>query len=954
MRRLSRLAHVSLIALASLASATGCVVVDDDKDPIVNPPPPPDGTQLNGLQGKVEVIIDDRGMPHIYAENIHDAVMVQGYLMAKDRYPQMEMIRRNVTGQIAEFVGPLSPGAVNDDIASRVIGFKRIADRIYDALPEGDDTKIALDAFAAGINIYVQGLRDKTEKLPPGAELVQLLVDQPQVFVDWTPQDSLAIGRYLSHALSYDAGDDISMTEALNLVASKFPAGDKRAGLFRDFWSFAPARDVFTRDGFPNVDMDTGSTAVVPPPRAGASKDKQVIKSAPVAAAAAAKVSSAVIASAKTYIESVERLASKLGDESRGSNNWVVAGSKSASGSPLLANDPHLTLPAPPLFWYSHINTKRAGGDIDVAGISLAGAPGVILGFNDLVAWGATTAGHDVTDVYAETITPGVNGGPDTVLFKGQQVPIEKIKETVKVSGGADQVFELEVVPHHGIIIPTMENGRVVPRTSNEALSVRWTGDEVSHEIAAFLKLGRSKNVDEARAALDSFEVGAQSFVVVTTEGDVFWSTQSKLPVRDPKAMTYDPVTQQGVAPAFILPGDGSAEWTGYLEDKYLPHDLNPARGFIATANNDLVGISEDGNPFNDPHYTTYSSDIGHRVARITERLEEVTAKGATPEDMMSIQGDHKSPLGALLAPSFVAAAKRALEERMTPGTHPDLQELVAGAAAEDLDKLAEAVARLEAWTSFDTPAGVDIGDGAPPDAEVQDSIAATLFNASVGRVVKLAFQDESDAIGKRPGSSNVAKVLQWAVLEPQKLATFDEGLKDTVLWDDLSTENVVETRDERIARGMLEAMGYLRGRLGEDMKAWQWGKLHTLTFESLVPSVSGGSPVSIPPAGDAKFPDGFPRGGDNYGVDASNYGTWNTESFSYGSGAVQRLVVEMTPSGPNVWNALPGGQAFDPNSKHHADEAELWRRNKATPIYFKEADVKAHTETTLSFLPVQ
>jgi penicillin amidase len=194
--------------------------------------------------------------------------------------------------------------------------------------------------------------------------------------------------------------------------------------------------------------------------------------------------------------------------------------------------------------------------------------------------------------------------------------------------------------------------------------------------------------------------------------------------------------------------------------------------------------------------------------------------------------------------------------------------------------------------------------------------------------------------------------VLQWAILEPQKLATYDAQLGDTVLWDDLATPAVSETRDERIARGMLDALALLRTRLGDDPKEWQWGRLHTLKLESLVPSLTGESVVTIPKPGDTTFPDGFPRPGDNFGVDASNFGMWNPESFAYTSGPVQRLVVEMTTDGPRVWNALPGGQHFDPESKHHADEAELWRRNKATPVYFTESDVNAHVETKLSFSP--
>jgi penicillin amidase len=941
MRLPSLLASLGLATLALVSATSACIIETSDK-PLDNRPPPvePTGTSLPGLQGAVEVIVDDRAMPHIYAESLHDAALVQGYLMARDRYPQMEIIRRNVTGRLAEFIGPLSPAALESDVAARVIGFKRTADKIYASLKADDPVKIAMDAFAVGVNLHVKDLRDKTEKLPAGADLLELLLQQPEAFTDWTPEDSIAIGRYLSHALSYSASDDVAMTAAMAKVAEVFPAGDPREGLFRDFWSFAPARDVFTRDGFPNVGMDSGTKAVIKPPHKG-----KVISPA--------RPEASVMASATRFLSMVDRLSAKLGDESRGSNNWIVSGSKTASGAPLMANDPHLSLPSPPLFWYAHLSTKRAGGDLDVQGIALAGVPGIILGYNEHIAWGSTTAGYDVTDVYEETITEGANGAPDTVLFKGQQVPIEIIKETIKVSGGNDVVIELERVPHHGIIMPTIEKGAVVPRTSQTALSVRWTGDDVSHETAAFLKLDMARSLEEAQAALDSFEVGAQSFVIATREGDIFWSTQSRVPVRDPKAMTYDPATQMGLAPAMVLPGDGSAEWIGDLDEKYIPHDLNPTRGFIATANNDLVGTSKDGNPFNDPHFVTWDSDIGHRVARITERLTELTDKGqVTPEDMVSVQGDHKSALGALLTPAFIAAAKRVAKERATPGTHADLTELVSGASAEDLDALAAATSRLEKWTSFEASAGVDIGDGEPPPEEVADSIAAAIFNVATKHVVQLAFGDEADALGTRPWTSNTAKVLQWAILEPQRLATYSDALKDTVLWDDLKTDGVMESRDERIARAMLEAIDSLTTKLGADMEGWRWGKLHTVVFEALVPSLQGESAANIPAPGDMKFPGGFPRPGDNFGIDAASFGVWNVDSYSFDSGPVQRLVVEMTPTGPKAWNALPGGQHYDPSSKHHADEAEHWRRNAAPPLYFTDADVNAHVETKLNFRP--
>lgn len=935
MRSAKLLASTGLIALALL----GCAGEDD-------PPPmstttttttPPGGPSLPGLDGEVEVIVDDRGMPHIHATTLHDATMVQGYLMARDRFAQMEFFRRNTTGRLAEMIS--LPETIAADISARVMGHQRTAERIYSQLDAADPVKVALDAFAAGVNVYIQELRDGTAELPDGCGVLELfLLPNPEVFTDWRPQDSLALGRYLSAALSYDGDGDLYRTETAAMAAAAFPAGDPRAGIFQDFWSMAPARAVFTRDGFPNVGTDGGTTAKPSPPQGPP----------PISGA----ISLDALARARTAGAQIKRHLELFGDETRGSNNWLVSGAKTASGAPLLVNDPHLTLPSPPLFWYVHLSTQRAGGDLNVQGLALVGVPGAVFGYNDHIAWGSTTAGFDVTDVYQETITEGQGGAPDTVLFKGQQVPIEIITETIKVSGSDDIVLELENVPHHGVILPEIVDGQVVPRTATDAVSVRWTGDQPSSEIATFYGLNVATSLDEAQAALDRFEVGAQNFVVVSREGDIFWSTQSRVPVRDAAAMTYDPATGMGLSPAMVLPGDGSAEWIGSVDERYLPHDLNPTRGYIATANADPVGATADGNPFNDPHYVGWDYDVGHRVARISERLDELTTRGGiTPEEMGAVQGDHQSALGRLLAPSFVAAAQRVAEERATPGTHPDLAELVTATPAAELDALADAAMRLSAW-SFEAATGVDIGDGAPAQAEVDDAIATSIFNVTLPHLLTLAFDDESTAIGRRPGTGLAAKVLQWAILEPQRLATFDVALGDTVLWDDVATPAVQESRDERIARAMLLAIGTLRTRLGDDAGQWAWGRLHTLRLVATVPSISGGSPADIPVEGDATFPDGFPRPGDNFGIDAASYSMWSTDVFSFDTGPVQRVVVEMTPDGPRAWNAIPGGQSMDPASPHHRDDMELWRRNQVKPLYFTDADVDAHVEERLTFIP--
>ena len=877
----------------------------------------------------VDVVRDTRGMVHIYARDLHDASCAEGYMMAHDRMAQMEFIRRFATGRLAELASSFSPGLVNTDIQARFVGNARNAAAIYDTLPA--DERDLLQAYSDGVNAFREELVSGAVALPRGISDV-LGAD----FISpWEPTDTLAIARYQAASLGYDGSSDADMTAALVAVTDAFPATSAdphlaaRANVFHDFFPYRPARDVFVRDGFPNVTSDTGSRALRRP---GAPRPAPTPYAPP---------SRSLIEGAEHFLDGIEREYFALfGDETRGSNNWVVSGSETMSGRPILANDPHLQLTSPPLFWAVQINTKLRGGDVNAQGLALAGTPVIILGYNEEIAWGLTTTGYDTTDCYRETITAGVGGAPDTVLFNGMQVPIERVEEVIRLDTGGTRMVTFERVPHHGYIIPES-------RTPTEGISIKWTGNSPSDEPAAFLGLMRAQNVDDARTAWHHFEVGHQNLVVVTRAGDIFWSTHLNVPVRDPRALTYDPATRMGYAPSFVLPGTGEYEWTGRLSDRYVPHDLNPARGFIATANGDAVGVTADGNPFNDPQYIGWDFDRGHRIARITERLTELTTRGnVTVEEMQQLQADARSPLGAAYASALVTSLDHALEERATPGTHPDVAAAIMAAGAAKMDKIQSMRDRLAAWTSHETPAAVE---GTPGAAEIADSVAATIFNVAVSRLIPLAFGDEYALIGDRRGQSD--RTLYWALTAPRSLATYDGTLADTVLWDDLATPTVTESRDDRVLRAFTAALDFIEMRLGTTMDEWRWGKLHTLTLGTTVPQL-GTDVLSIPPDGDPMFPTGFPRHGDNFGVDASNYGAYDATSFSYGSGPVQRLVVEMGTDGPHAFNALPGGEIYDPDSPHHADEMEHWRRNEAPALFFTELDVVGHAETRIVIGP--
>jgi len=902
-------------------------------------------TTFPGLDGPVEVVRDARGMVHIYASTLHDATFVQGYTMALDRYPQMELTRRFITGRVSEFSPTANADSINDDLEARWIGHARNAEIIYGTLAEGSDEKTAIDAFSAGVSLYIEDLLAERVDLPRGNEVINFVISSGTLN-PWRPQDSLAIGRYLSNALSYAANDEIGLTESREAVATVFPAGDPRANIFHDLWSFAPVEAVFSRDGIPNLGTDTGTRALRPPGRPGTT------------ILPAFHPDRSALALASRFFQGAQALTQRIAPRDRGSNNWVVSGSKSATGNSLLMNDPHLSLDNPPLFWYAHLNTKRDGGagaTLNVSGLALIGVPGIIIGYNDDLAWGVTTANHDVTDVYEETITDG-GAGPDTVLFNGTQVPIETFTETINVSNGPAVVATFERVPHHGLIVPDIRDGTAVPRTATTALSVRWTGSEPSSELTAFLRLNFATNIDEARAAIALFEVGAQNFVFVERgSDDIYWSTQSRVPVRPDACLTYDPATGLGIGPMFVLPGDGSCEWSATpMSDRYLPHDLNPTRGYIATANQDLVGATADGNPLDDgtvtePFYIGWDYDIGHRQARIANELQRLTTRGnVTVDEMKALQGDLRSPLGALLAPALVTSLEHAADELATPGTHPELADEITAAGAPTMARVELLRERLAAWT-YTTPPAVE---GTPTAAEISESVATTIFNAAITRITRAAFKDETDRIGRRPWGQPISKTLQWALLDPEALRTFDLAIGDTVLWDDVTTAPTVETRDEIVLRAFVDLLEAMETRFATaTLDDWRWGRLHTLRLDSVIPRVV--SEPFVLPARTGAFPDGYPRHGDLWGVDASNFDLWtSTDNYAYSSGPQQRLVVEMTDTGPKIWNALPGSQVLDARSPHFGDEIELWRTNQAPPMFFTDADIAANTETTTTYTP--
>ena len=760
---------------------------------------------VDGLVGPVDVVRDTYGMIHIRATSVVDALRVQGYQTARDRTAQLELIRRTATGRLAEILGDAAPGLIDDDIAMRTVGLARAGKAMLElTTPE---QHAWLDAYADGISQFNARLATGDEELPAG-----MLGIMPDAFAPWTAADVLAVARLQAFNLGYQADEEIVQSDFVD--AARTAMTGPRAGFLVDMVRFAPIEAVTPLTGFPNDAQSTMSK-----------KSAATTSAAPSAKVAAtnagySKERHDAFVAARAFTHAVEGARKIIGDKAlgfTGSNNWVVGPSRSATGHAMLASDPHLSLSAPSVFWMVHVavDSPKVEEQLDFAGLSFPGIPGIILGFNANVAWGATTADHDVTDVYEETLSGDGSG----VVFRGATVPFEKVHETISIKGRAPLEYDVLVVPHHGPVVPTITaEHTVTPPSSGKALSVKWTGHKATKDLSAVFGLMKAKNVDDARIALRDFAVGAQNWVVADTTGNIFYTTQSQIPKRDKAAFTWDPATFTGNIPCFTLPGDGSAEWTGaFLEDAFIPHVKNPAKGFLATANTDQVGTTLDNDPTNDklpngePMYMACWHDPGFRLARITQRIEGAGHPLAL-DDLAGIQSDARSAMGSKLAPHILTALEHADAEQKAPGAYASLATVVASERFKGAP-IAEVKDLLQRWASeadYEAASGIGADDNLPvADAkEAMASRATTIFNSWLVAMIHATFDDELSVIAAPFAFDSRRALASLMTADPKTLKTLDVATGDSVLFDDARTA-AVETRDERVVTSLLDAIDF-------------------------------------------------------------------------------------------------------------------------------------------------
>ncbi len=884
---------------------------------------PVDGQFTVGLEKPASVARDKYGVAHIHAKTIRDAAFVQGYVMAHDRLPQMDILRRYGAGTLSELFGAADGSVIDTDLEMRVHRMKPLAQQSWDTLNASTDPTdqaivALLQRFSDGINAYAADLKkgDWTidDDVAASFDIVR--------FAPWDPVDSLVLGRFQAFALSWTTPFELDATEMFQKLRTTFDQGITAAAIARkgisvDVMRFAPVGVIPTIPDFPNFPPD-GCTRS---DGSGCTSAAETSSAAPLAQVARPVIPQQLFDNARGFFKRGLHTGpfGALGPHAfmhpyAGSNNWAV---KTMTGA-LLATDQHLQLPNPSIFYPTHITVEDPAAPLDVLGVTFPGIPGVILGSNGKVAWSGTVSEHDVNDVYLED-TSGC-GGHCTKL-NGQDVPITTFTETINIGAlgtmTSSKTVTYELVPHHGPIIPTIDhaNHTLVPRVGTTALSVRYTGYQPTFEIRALWNLDRATDVKSGFQALKDFSYGSQNWTMIDTSGTIGWTTNAFVPDRDPRAYAWNAKTNpDGLAPFLILPGTGEAEWQGRMDARYVPHAITNQVGFFATANADPVGATFDNDPLNQgmvagrPLYAGVTYAAGVREERISQLVAALPPGSATLDQMSTIQHDTQSTVG----PHMVPVIRAALDGTATA---PDVAAYRASLSPADAQRLATAKTLMAGW-SYATPASIE--------AASTDSAATAVFNTWMHYFIIRTLKDEFDAMSFdvfRLDDNQIVRLIFAILVHPDQLVQGASG--QPVLCDDyISVTDDSCTRMILVA--MVDAMTHLEGTDGfgtADTTQWRWGKLHHLKIGPLFPN----SALNLPTASESPL-GGFPKAGDNFVINRSDMGWGDTDFSQFADGPAQRFLAETVPTADGTgttihvkW-ALPGGVIYDKRSPHYRD----------------------------------
>jgi penicillin amidase len=750
----------AVLLVAAMAAAGGYVYLRRSL-------PQVDGTEkVAGLSAPVEIIRDADAIPHIIAATKLDGLFGLGYAHAQDRLWQMEFQRRIGHGRLSEVLGAAT---LPQDRFLRTVGFGRAARTAWASMPEW--AKQQVNAYVGGVNAFITTHHGSA--LPPEFTLLRF---EPE---PWTGEDVVVWVKMMAWDLSGNYSFEL-LRHDLIVAAGAERMNQLMPSYAEDGLSILPRLEEAGRAG-----------------KAGGSDRKSTYLAhqayLPYSPHMPYQPSSwsRAFTSAVSGDPRVRDFLTGAATEGLGSNNWVVDGTLTASGKPLLANDPHLGTRLPSTWYLAHV----LAGDFEVIGGTFPGIPAVALGRNRSIAWGATNVAADVEDLFVEHL----DAAGTHYEFRGAQEPITVIPETIVVKGGAAVVLNVRVTGHGPLISDAINANNAEAKTSPkpsavEPLAFRWTAlDADDGTLAAFLKVNDAHNWTEFTEALSGYVAPSQNFVFADTDGHIGYYAPGHIPIR---------ASGDGSRPADGW--NGEAEWTGWVPFDELPHTFDPPEHVIVTANHR-------------PAPASYRYNLGlewtepYRAQRIVALLAGSTGPGLpatprfTPDDFARIQGDTLSLHAKELVPLLLTHS-RAVDPRDQP-----------------------AVDRLRQW-NFDA---------------TTDSAATAIFQAWFLHLTPALVADE---LGPGP-----TELYQGKFSFVSRFLVTTLASNDSPWCDDVKTQKR-ETCDDTVAAALRQGVEDLQRRMGGDMTRWRWDTVHLAVFPHALDSVAALRPIlsrSIGIAGD-------------------------------------------------------------------------------------------------------
>lgn len=840
MRSSPSLVRLLAAAVIGATSLSGCQAYLDNR--YADSLPPTEGVQpLTGLAKSVSVRRNAQGVPLIETATFHDALFGMGYVHASDRLGQMVSLRLMAQGRLAELMGP---GVLEIDRFMRAVNLRQSAALLYrESSPR---MKQFFEVYARGVNAFLFRHRDR---LPMGLAAAGY---QPEY---WKPEDSVLLFCLLNFGLSVNLQEEIAA-----LVLAQQVGSEQLAWLL----------PIYPDEELPFAEAQK---------LAGLELDGRI--------AGLAEVERAVAGFGELGLLGVAA-----------SNNWAISGSRTRSGKPIMANDTHLPLAMPSYWNFMQIRAPK----FQAAGVTIAGVPAVVAGFNGKLGWGMTMVMGDNQDLFLEQVRR--ENGRLLYLADGKWVPARERHETFFIKGGRP-IRETLYETRNGPLLNSVLGERKHPLQplqldSGYGLALKTTQLEADQSLDAFFDLSRAQSVDQAFEAAHGIRASALNLVFADANG-IGWQVTGRYPNRREGL---------GLMPS---PGwDGRFDWDGYADPMLHPYDQDPAQGWLGTANHRTVPRGYGMQLSN----TWYYPERAERLAELAARPNQDTRSS------IDMQYDQSTP--------FAAKLKDMLQG---PGMREPLERAIAALPEAERRKAREALARLLAFDGRLAAASAD----------------AALYGAFLHESARATFLDE---LGPENGPAWAA-LIQASELSYSAQADHLLGREESPFWDDRGTPQR-EDKAAILARSLAAAVGLLENRLGADRNGWQWGKLHTYSWTSdatkLAPYLPPAQRSGIQALRDYLDRGPYPAGGDHGTLNASAY-RWGKD-FDTWLVPAMRIIVDFGREEPML-GQNSSGQSGNPASPHYADGIDAWLKGDYMSFPFKAENlVKTYGSRRLLLTP--